>query len=447
MFLMFSIACTQSIKEDPITDTEDTQDSDCALGVFYSDVDGDGFGDAMNWVSACEQPDGTVLDASDCDDTDPFVNSESVETCNQKDDNCNGQIDDGVGEVWYADRDDDGYGDMNSSQQACENPEGYVSNDEDCEDNDDSIYPGATEVCDEVDNNCDGVVDEGLLVTYYADNDYDSFGDPNNTVESCSAIDGMVAIGGDCDDGSAGVYPGAVDGCNTIDDDCDGDVDEDVKLGWSLMTIDTQTMQVYEINTSNASVTSVVNVQSGFTGINSMDVWEDGTSIVHSNAGSVLSSFDVCQGTGSELGETGVVAMGGISFGSGNLLYGLDSGNNTVMQLNINGGPSSVVGSLGTSIGNNGMAYDCSTDTLYGADAQQNRIFTVDPNTGVASNFKSTTVPFASVGLEFDHSTGMLFAATGSQLWTIDPSTGASSLIGSFGGVLVDDLAFYPTCP
>lgn len=56
-------------------------------------------------------------------------------------------------------------------------------------------------------------------------------------------------------------------------------------------------------------------------------------------------------------------------------------------------------------------------------------------------------VPFASVGLEFDHSTGMLFAATGSQLWTIDPSTGSSSLIGSFGGVLVDDLAFYPTCP
>ena len=178
-----------------------------------------------------------------------------------------------------------------------------------------------------------------------------------------------------------------------------------------------------------------------------MDVWEDGTAIVNSNAGNVLYSFNVCQGTATELGASGVAAMGGISFGGSNQLYGLNAANNELVLLDVNGGPATVVGPLGTNIGNNGMAYDCSTDTIYGADASQNRIFTVDPTTGLASNFVSTPISFASVGLEYDHASGLLIAATGSQLWTIDPSNGASNLVGTFNGVLVDDLAFYPVCP
>ena len=79
--------------------------------------------------------------------------------------------------------------------------------------------------------------------------------------------------------------------------------------------------------------------------------------------------------------------MGGISFGGGNQLYGLNPVNDQLMLLSLGGGPASVVGSLGQNIGNNGMAYDCSTNTIYGADAIQERFFTVDPNTGLASNF------------------------------------------------------------
>lgn len=440
------IACGEE-KPEPTEIPSDTAETDCPTTLFYADRDGDGYGDVNEWVEACEQPEGTVPDSTDCDDTDALVHPDASETCNDEDDDCNGLIDDGVGDMWYADTDEDGYGNPNARQQACEQPEGTVDNDADCKDWDAAVNPDAMEVCDEMDNNCDGQIDEGVTTTWYADNDFDFYGDPNDSVESCEPIAGRVDVGGDCNDGTASIYPGAPDGCNAIDDDCDGDIDEDVKAGWSLVTVDTNAMKVYEINTSNASYTEVSTIQADVTGINSMDVWEDGTAIVHSNAGSVLYSFDVCQGTGAELGATGSAAMGGISFGGGNQLYGINSGNDQFMQLNLNGTPGTVVGPLGSDIGNNGMAYDCSTDTLYGADATLDRIFTIDPATGQTSNFVSTSVPFQGVGLEFDHATGLLIAATGPQLWTIDPSTGVSTLIGNFNGIMVDDLAFHPVCP
>ena len=141
------------------------------------------------------------------------------------------------------------------------------------------------------------------MTTWYADNDFDSYGDPNNIVESCTGVRGSyVDVGGDCNDGTACGLSRCLGYLQCTDDDCDGTVDEDVKVGWSLVTIDTQSMKD-EINTNNASVTIRVST-SGLTGINSMNVWEDGTAIVHSNAGSVLHSFDVCQGTGFQLGAT-----------------------------------------------------------------------------------------------------------------------------------------------
>ena len=439
-------ACGEE-KSEAVDVIDDPTDTDCQPLMFYVDIDADGYGDSTAWVEACEQPEGTVLNNADCDDTNALVNPDAAEICNGLDDDCNSVIDDGVGEIWYADSDEDGYGNPNARQQACEQPEGTVDNDADCKDWDATVNPEAMEVCDEIDNNCDGQIDEGVATLWYADNDFDFYGDTNDAVESCEPVAGRVTVGGDCNDGSASVYPGAPDGCNATDDDCDGDIDEDVKSGWSLMTVDTNAMRVYEIDLGNASYTEVATIQADMTGINSMDVWEDGTAIVHSNAGSVLYSFDVCQGTGAELGATGSSAMGGISFGGGNQLYGINSGSDQFMQLNLNGNPGSVIGPLGSDIGNNGMAYDCSTDTLYGADANLDRIFTIDPVTGQASNFVSTSVPFQGVGLEFDHATGLLIAATGPQLWTIDPSTGSSTYIGSFNGIMVDDLAFHPVCP
>ena len=83
--------------------------------------------------------------------------------------------------------------------------DGYFS-DEDCDDNLSTIYPSAEELCDGVDNDCDGDIDEGVTSTFYLDNDGDGFGDDAETIDSCDVREGYVAIGNDCDDSNADVF-------------------------------------------------------------------------------------------------------------------------------------------------------------------------------------------------------------------------------------------------
>ena len=98
------------------------------------------------------------------------------------------------------------------------------SNFEDCNDSDASIYPGAEELCDEVDNNCNGEIDEGLeMFTYYIDADGDGFGDPKLLVEDCIQPKGTALSGDDCDDSNPAINPGATEiPNNNIDEDCNG---------------------------------------------------------------------------------------------------------------------------------------------------------------------------------------------------------------------------------
>jgi hypothetical protein len=124
---------------------------------------------------------------------------------------------------YYQDLDNDGYGNALVSQTACSPIQGYVSNSLDCDDNNNAINPNATEICDGLDNNCDGQEDEGLtFLNYYFDGDSDGFGIGNPTV-SCSPIAGYATQTGDCDDSNNSVYPGATDTeGNGIDENCDG---------------------------------------------------------------------------------------------------------------------------------------------------------------------------------------------------------------------------------
>jgi hypothetical protein len=109
--------------------------------------------------------------------------------------------------TWYRDNDGDLYGNATATQQACSQPSGYVSDNTDCDDNDNTVYPGAPEICDGKDNDCDTQVDEGVTNTYYHDFDGDTYGDPADSQQTCSQPQGYVLNNTDCDDSDANEHP------------------------------------------------------------------------------------------------------------------------------------------------------------------------------------------------------------------------------------------------
>jgi hypothetical protein len=116
-------------------------------------------------------------------------------------------------QTWYKDKDNDGYSDGTQNTTSCTRPTGYKIASEltdtsgDCDDENAAIHPGATEVCDGVDNNCNGQIDEGLTTTYYRDLDADSYGDPANSIQACTQPSGYVTDNTDCNDNDAMEHP------------------------------------------------------------------------------------------------------------------------------------------------------------------------------------------------------------------------------------------------
>jgi|GEM_PF-3803275 len=155
---------------EPTAERCDGLDNDCDGAVDedptdpqrgYEDADGDGVGGVE--VVACTLPDGTVDAGGDCDDAAPAVFPGAPEICDELDNDCDDAVDEADpdlvdGLVRYVDADLDGHGDPDSAFVSCD-PAAGVTTADDCDDAEDFVYPGATEICDEIDEDCDGVLD------------------------------------------------------------------------------------------------------------------------------------------------------------------------------------------------------------------------------------------------------------------------------------------------
>ena len=243
---MLAEVCDASdIDEDCDGVSDDEDDSVTDLAVWSRDRDADGYGDPDTAASiACEQPVGYADNGGDCDDYDSGANPGATEDCDafDTDEDCDGLADDDDPSTaaaswtdWYRDADSDGHGDPSRLVSQCEEPGGYVSSADDCDDADATRNPGETEVCDSADKDedCDGLSDDDDTSadgkgTWFADGDSDGYGDGAATVEACSEPAGFAENSEDCDDADATRNPGEIEVCDGADkdEDCDGASDD-----------------------------------------------------------------------------------------------------------------------------------------------------------------------------------------------------------------------------
>jgi hypothetical protein len=238
---------------DELIDDEDPTLALSSASTWFADDDGDGFGDPTAQVRVCEQPDDAVTNALDCDDADPRKWSTKPEECNGYDDNCDGLLDaedpsvDPTSLVTvYADADSDSYGDPGTPAAVCSPIPGYVANDDDCNDASSDDFPGAPEVCDGRDNNCDALglvddadpaIDPGTTPRWYADVDRDTYGDPTSSRLACVRPSGFVANTSDCNDREPLAWTANPEVCDGVDNDCRGGTDEaDPSINPALLT-------------------------------------------------------------------------------------------------------------------------------------------------------------------------------------------------------------------
>jgi hypothetical protein len=227
-----------------VDNDEDCDDKDPDIlddRTFYVDNDHDGYGRdvAQGRPKKCRPDAGFSLSGGDCDDDDPSVHPGLSETCDGKDNDCDGAVDEPTprdGIKYYKDSDGDGWGNSDSVIISCTAKRKHTATKGgDCNDNNSAIHPGSAEICNGLDDDCDGASDNinplsptSEARSWYRDSDGDGWGRSEDMKILCTPIGDYRAIkGGDCDDSDAEIHPEALRTCaGGIDQDCDGTVDD-----------------------------------------------------------------------------------------------------------------------------------------------------------------------------------------------------------------------------
>ncbi len=293
-------------------DCDGVVDEDSAADAtrWYPDGDEDGFGDDERSDRACTPPDDGqvwIAEGGDCNDDDDEIFPGADEHCNGVDEDCDDDIDeDAVDAVsWYRDVDEDGYG-GDTVEVACSAPDDgalWQLEGGDCDDVDDEIHPDAVEVCDDQDNDCNGLVDSedpdvdlSTASTFFADGDKDGFGDATTSIEACSRPDGYVDNDTDCDDARGDVNPGRTEVCDDddTDEDCNDLADDDdpgVDTGGMTTWVPDSDRDGY--GSASASTVLSCNVPAGSTWVaDDATDCDDGDASVHPGATEVCDALD-----------------------------------------------------------------------------------------------------------------------------------------------------------
>jgi hypothetical protein len=420
---------------------------------FYADGDGDGFGDVAAPTQACEKPEGYVADATDCDDDNDAAYPDNLEVCDDADNDCDGTVDEDDAidaPTWYRDLDDDGVGgDTGTTLVQCDQPAGYADVDGDCDDDDDTTYPGAAEVCDDgVDNKCE----EDLA---FDCDDTDCTADAACVPELTAVSPGASPTGTSIMVTLSGVgFDFLTAGTTTVSFGTVGDCTGVTVVDATTVTCNTpasSTVQTVDVTLTNANGSSTLS--GGFRYANVIYA-ADGKSATAGN----LYTIDVVDGTNTTVGplvDSGgaTYSFTGMAFSPEGALYGVTStsfsGASQLTTIDPGTAQVTVIGDITRADGTIEYALPDITfvgSRLIGWTESGDDPVEIDLTTGTSTVLGAGTNSAGS-GMATDRGGKVWFVPRGDVLWVVDASTGDVTSTGvtvsGLAGSTINSMTFF----